>query len=373
MGGPQRRGWLERPQLQPLRRALFQIHLWLGIATGLYVVLISVSGSAVVFRRELNLWLVPHHVSIRWDRILTKDDLRAAASARYPGYTVRRVSFARALDRPAEVELVRGTEVRERLFDPYTGRDLGDSFPRSLRAVEWLVSLHDDLLAGETGRRWNGLGGLLVLGLVLSGGVIWWPGRRRWSWSVAPRRGPKAPRVMWQLHSLLGFWSLALLAIWAVTGIYFAFPEPFDALMNLFDSNKNDFVRPGEAVLLALIRLHFGRFGGLSVRVLWTVLGLLPAVLFVTGFTLWWRRVVRRRLAPPGSRAAAAARGGAAPAVRREAALVGAQASAQRSDGALARPEAAARHADAALVRAEAAARRAEAAPAQSWSPSVDR
>jgi uncharacterized iron-regulated membrane protein len=29
--------------------------------------------------------------------------------------------------------------------------------------------------------------------------------------------------------------------------------------------------------------------------VLWFVLGLLPAALFVTGFVLWWTRVVRRR------------------------------------------------------------------------------
>ena len=40
-----------------------------------------------------------------------------------------------------------------------------------------------------------------------------------------------------------------------------------------------------------------GRFGGLGIRILWAVLGLLPAVLFVTGFVLWWTRVVRRRTA----------------------------------------------------------------------------
>jgi uncharacterized iron-regulated membrane protein len=46
--------------------------------------------------------------------------------------------------------------------------------------------------------------------------------------------------------------------------------------------------------LLALIRWHFGRFGGLGVRTLWVVLGLLPAALFVTGFIVWWRRSARR-------------------------------------------------------------------------------
>ena len=41
----------------------------------------------------------------------------------------------------------------ERLFDPYAVRDLGETFPPTLlRAVEWLVDLHDNLLAGQTGR-----------------------------------------------------------------------------------------------------------------------------------------------------------------------------------------------------------------------------
>jgi hypothetical protein len=43
----------------PLRRALLKIHLWLALAVGLYVIVISVSGSAVIFRPEVNRWAVP--------------------------------------------------------------------------------------------------------------------------------------------------------------------------------------------------------------------------------------------------------------------------------------------------------------------------
>ena len=41
--------------------------------------------------------------------------------------------------------------------------------------------------------------------------------------------------------------------------------------------------------------LHVGNFGGNAVRVVWLVLGLSPPVLFVTGFIMWWTRVVRPR------------------------------------------------------------------------------
>jgi uncharacterized iron-regulated membrane protein len=42
--------------------------------------------------------------------------------------------------------------------------------------------------------------------------------------------------------------------------------------------------------------LHFGRFSGWPVKALWTVLGLAPALLAITGTLMWWRRVVRGKL-----------------------------------------------------------------------------
>ena len=58
--------WLRRPKSVWLRKALFQIHLWTGIALGLYVFVISITGSAIVFRNELynSLWPGPRIVAI---------------------------------------------------------------------------------------------------------------------------------------------------------------------------------------------------------------------------------------------------------------------------------------------------------------------
>src|SRR3954468_2492384 len=44
---------IRQPQKVWLRRALFQVHLWSGIALGLYVLMISVTGSVLVYRNEL--------------------------------------------------------------------------------------------------------------------------------------------------------------------------------------------------------------------------------------------------------------------------------------------------------------------------------
>lgn len=279
-----------------MRRALFQIHLWTALSIGVYLFVISVSGSAAVFRRELNVWLVPRSVASTGGVRLEGDALRAAVERVYTGYTVNDVSAPRRVDRPVLVVLERAGESSERLFDPYAELDLGLSYPPTLRFVEWLVDLHDNLLAGRTGRVVNGWGAILTLVLLLTGAVIWWQGKARWRQSLKLSRSVNAPRFVWQLHSFVGFWAFALLFVWAITAVYFAFPEPFEATIDRFDSDLNDTERPGEALLLALIQLHFGRFGGLEIRVLWSLLGLLPAVLFVTGFCMWWTRVVRPAL-----------------------------------------------------------------------------
>ncbi len=46
--------WVRQPQTLWIRRALFQVHLWMGLAIGLYIVLLSVTGSALVYRVELD-------------------------------------------------------------------------------------------------------------------------------------------------------------------------------------------------------------------------------------------------------------------------------------------------------------------------------
>ena len=52
---------LRQPQNVWVRRAIFQVHLWTGIGVGLYVLVISITGSAIVYRREITrlAWSVP--------------------------------------------------------------------------------------------------------------------------------------------------------------------------------------------------------------------------------------------------------------------------------------------------------------------------
>ena len=151
-------GWMKRPQNVWLRRAMFQIHLWTGIALGLYVLVISVSGSAIVFRNEIYRAADqgPRIVEVRGEK-LPEDVLKAAAIKLYPEDTVSYVWPAKVPNQATEIWLDHNGERNQRLFDPYTGVDLGPSVPYAIQIAAWFMKLHTELLVEEVGKTINGV------------------------------------------------------------------------------------------------------------------------------------------------------------------------------------------------------------------------
>ncbi|MGD8339839.1 MAG: PepSY-associated TM helix domain-containing protein [Gammaproteobacteria bacterium] len=242
--------WVRRPQQVPLRRALFQIHLWSGVTLGLYIFFISLTGSVLVYRNEFY----------------------AAAST-----------------------------------------------DTQIWLISTLIELHADLLAGPVGRKVNGIGAFAVLLSALTGFVIWWPGIKRWRRSLVVRRGVGLKRLIWDLHSAVGIWTLAFTLVFAVSGIYLSFPLVFHSFVDWYYGLGTPPPRPRflDDALAWLAYSHFGRINGIGLfcsgpgvcdqttKAVWAVFGIAPAAMFVTGTIMWWNRVVRRWLRgssrqPPG-------------------------------------------------------------------------
>ncbi|HEX5108975.1 MAG TPA: PepSY-associated TM helix domain-containing protein [Vicinamibacterales bacterium] len=290
------RRWVEHPQRMWIRRAAFQIHLWTGIALGLYIVMLSVTGSALVYRVELDrMFRTPPARFVEGKAILKPEQLRAAAEQRYPGYVVTRQG-ERVGRRNASIEiwLEKNGDKKERLFNPYTGEDLGDAVTRGELGVIWLARLHDELLFDRTGKYVNGAGSAAVTLLVMTGAVVWWPGIARWRRSIAVNLRAGWKRINWDLHSAMGFWLFLFMLVWGVSGVYLGIPEPFASFVDsISDPLANYGERPGDIVLLWLTRLHFGRWRSGWLKAVWAIVGLVPAVMFVTGFIMWWNRSIR--------------------------------------------------------------------------------
>ncbi len=297
---------LRQPQRLWIRKAMFQIHLWTGIGVGLYIFVVCVTGSVVVFRRELmraysNRPQVSAHAADA--KPLSEDLLRGFAQRAYPDFRVEKVWPGRRGNTPVDVWMERNVErslganveKKQHLFDPFNGADLGETRPRGVRVTDWLVSLHDDLLGGFTGRLVNGVGAILLTLLCLTGAVIWWQGTSKWWRGLTVRWRKGWQRINWDLHSALGFWAFIVVLLWAISGIYLVFPHPFMTLVDFIEPLDPVSLTPrrGDIALEWLAKLHFGRFAGIKTEWTWAILGVIPPVLFITGAVMWWNRVLR--------------------------------------------------------------------------------
>jgi uncharacterized iron-regulated membrane protein len=309
--------WVRQPQKVWLRRALFQVHLWSGIALGLYIFMISVTGSVLVYRNELYRATAPTPILSKGSGPqLTDDQLAEAARRLYPGYRVVKISRAPNLEVAVDIGLRRGDETKKRLFDPRSGSDLGDAVPTGFWLVSELLDLHDNLLAGRTGREVNGVGAVALLALAVTGLVIWWPGVKTWRRSLTLPwvRGPRGvgwKRWNWHLHSMIGFWSLGFVLVFGLSGAYLVFPDRFQDLADWLEppTTANAGIRISDQFIYWLAYLHFGRINGIGIpcrgpglcdqttKAIWAVFGMAPAATFVTGTIMWWNRVLRPRLA----------------------------------------------------------------------------
>ena len=291
------RRWWRQPQRVWLRRAAFQIHLWFGLALGLYIVMLSLTGSFLVYRVELDRWVATQTPVFEPNRpLVPKEAITAAAIEAFPGWDIVRQGEQISRRYPAiGVTLSRNGEETDQIFNPYTGEHLGIAFTPGQAVILWVVSLHDDLLFDRRGRWWNGVTSAFATVLVLTGLVVWWPGVSRWKRSLSIKLFGGWRRFTWDLHSAMGFWLFGFLLIWGVSGIYLGVPDPFSRLL--------EFGRPpegteyfGDRLLVWMTRMHFGRWRVPWLKAVWAVLGLVPAIMFVTGLLMWWNRVVRPKL-----------------------------------------------------------------------------
>jgi uncharacterized iron-regulated membrane protein len=225
------RAFFRRPRSVFVRRALFLIHRWIGIAAGLYVLVVCVTGAALVFRIDLQKAEYPHlftpsAVGPLAEPIAIMNSVQAA----FPDGRLSGIEAPTTV-RPTYLAYVsKGSDFLTVLVDPVSARVLGLLPDRSW--VRTLQDLHFDLLAGRTGRLVNGAGALLLLTMCVTGLVIWWPGVARWrrSLTIDVRRSWK--RITWDLHSAVGIWTVAFTAMFAVTGAHFTFGRQIRAMVN---------------------------------------------------------------------------------------------------------------------------------------------
>jgi uncharacterized iron-regulated membrane protein len=216
-----------------IKRSLFRLHSWLGLGSGIFLMLLGLSGSILVFRTELDhffnkeiLHVVPQEGG------LPRGGLARCYSVitdKYPN--LDGIAWLNPDAKPDEAYDFRIYYNDTRLltydlalisFDPYTGAILreGPASKFTPSFIEWLFQFHFSFQLGIPGAALTAIFGITMLLSLITGAIVY----KKMIWKVLTFR-IKINRKNWRtitsdLHRIVGVWSLLLNAVIFFTGFW---------------------------------------------------------------------------------------------------------------------------------------------------------
>ncbi|MBS7567056.1 PepSY domain-containing protein [Mucilaginibacter sp. Bleaf8] len=224
-----------------VRKWFLWLHKWLGLITGVVVIIVSLTGCINVFSDELKEYF--YH-----DRFFSTSPVNAKAL----NFSLLRDQAQQALGSQYKISrcevypaagrnwIFRATKTNPKAIghwnyfkyyyrvyiNPYTSKVVFVEDTRN-EFFQLVLSLHLNLLLGERiGGLITGVSVACFFVILLSGLLLWWP--KRWKQNVLKgklliKRGTGKKRFNYDLHSVLGFYVLIPALIICLTGLVFAF------------------------------------------------------------------------------------------------------------------------------------------------------
>lgn len=226
-----------------MKKIFRKIHLWLSVPFGLIITLVCFSGAMLVFENEANEWFRRdlYYVETVKGSPLPMDKLLEKVATTLPdSVAVTGVSISSDPGRAYQVSLSKPR--RASLYvDQYTGEVKGKSersgfFMFMFRMHRWLL---DSMNPGNEGIFWGkmivGVSTLLLVFVLISGIVIWWPRTRKALKNSLKITATKGWRRFWyDLHVAGGMYVLIFLLAMALTGLTWSFPWYRTAFYKVF-------------------------------------------------------------------------------------------------------------------------------------------
>ncbi len=206
---------------------ILKLHRAIGIVVGLLLVVITLSGSLLVFATEIDAWLSPQifRVTPQTERV-TLDSVLQTVQAAHPNHNYVDILLPKTLH---GVYRIMADGYKFSIYaNPYTGEILTARLWNQTYEG-WMYELHSQLFAGKSGEAIVGLIGLLLLVSSVMG-VMLWPGWKRFvaGWKI--RFSAPKSIVNYDLHKVIGILSVAFIIFIASTGIALTFFPEFKKL-----------------------------------------------------------------------------------------------------------------------------------------------
>ncbi|AFD07890.1 PepSY-associated TM helix domain-containing protein [Solitalea canadensis] len=212
------------------KKFINDVHLWLGIASGLILFVVCLTGTIYTFEAEVDEFFNAEKFEAAYTygaKPLPAEELVSILTAKHEG-KLTAINIPEDKTRTYTISLKKSEKERRGTpyyIDQYTGEikgtaksKTGDFFLVVMRMHRWL------LLDDSGGRIIVGVSTIIFVVLVISGLVLWWPSKLRlWKQGLKIKMSGNWKRTNHDLHNTLGFYSFILLLIMSLTGLCWSF------------------------------------------------------------------------------------------------------------------------------------------------------
>ena len=215
-----------------LRRGFIWFHRYLGLAITLFVVLIALAGTVLVFDESLQRQMEPSLGYV--EPTAAKLPVQALMdSMKAQGYVVLNLGESSEPTHSYRIVVRKDKDPLFGFLNPYTGQVLGAKTiaERDKTLMRRIYLMHTALLAGKNGKKVVEFVSWMTAVMMLTGLVVWWPRKimtvkRRGSWR----------RINFDLHSAFGFFGSAIGLMLALTGVWIANEKTFNPAIKKLDA-----------------------------------------------------------------------------------------------------------------------------------------
>lgn len=220
------------------RKLAFKLHLYLGLVVGIFLAIIALTGSLLVFGPEIERLFNPQLLQVipQAERIPLENVLQIVEKA-YPQNQALSILLPREAKEVCKVWMMsKSEEIVNVYVNPYSGEITGTRL-KNETFTGFILTLHAELAGGEFGHLVVGICGLVMLLLTVTG-VVLWTGWRNVARGFAINWKARWQRTVFDLHNVSGIVSVAFLILISATGAAIIFYTPFESALYWLTNEK---------------------------------------------------------------------------------------------------------------------------------------
>jgi uncharacterized iron-regulated membrane protein len=201
------------------RHRLSTLHGLIGILGGLLLVVMGLTGSAIVFHQEIDRALNPDLMQVvPQGKPVAIEAFWSSVQTYFPDSRLESIQLPQAPSETYQLQFTLKDKTAQDLFvHPYTGAILGDRQPEHT-LIGILYKVHHDFFVGHLGLYLVGISGLILIVQAITGLVLWTGWRKLASGFHIRWRAP-FQLLSFDLHNVGGIISNVFLLVTGFTGV----------------------------------------------------------------------------------------------------------------------------------------------------------